>query len=142
MIKGIIGAPFAGIVVIIILGFFVEDQRILIGAGGAVALIIVYLSIFGENIRCELDANGVWRYYQKGRLKKTVDLTNCMIGYHQKGEAGILGSYDINLQIIDQQEGESFIDCSPLGPGRFADMYEKMKKFTPEEPEVLLAGNE
>ncbi|MDL2233875.1 hypothetical protein LJC63_09920 [Ruminococcaceae bacterium OttesenSCG-928-L11] len=139
MLKGIIGAPFGGLVVYIALSFFVEDQRIVTGISAFICLLILYFSIVSESIRFELDNDGTFRYYKLGRVKHTFQLEDCLVGYHRRSEAGLLGDHNIDLQIVTEDGQETIIDCSPIGLRRFERMYESMKQYTNEEPEVMQA---
>lgn len=140
MIKGLILAPFAAFIVIIVGGFFTENMTILYGVSAVVVGLIILSTIFGENIGVELDDNGTMRYLKKGKVTDTFDLTHCAAGYRRKSDRSLLATHNIQLQIVDNLTGqETFLDCSPLGVNQFYKLYEDIGRYTKEEPEVLQA---
>lgn len=139
MVKGLILAPFGAVLVYIIGGFFTENMTLLGAVAAAVFLLLVYMAIFSENIRFELEDSGTLRYYKKGSLKHEFDLSNCAAGYRRKSERGLLGSHDITLEIADLSTGqEFFLDCSPLGLGGFERMFAGIESHTPKQEENIL----
>jgi hypothetical protein len=139
MIRGIIVSPFSGLLV-----FFVGQILLPVWLCAIVGVVVTgavaYMVIFSENIYCELDDNGAFRFFQKGRLQHSFELGKCRIGYRRKTEWGIFGNNDIKLQIIDDKNEETFLDTSPLGTTQFNDMFAAMKKHTIQDTEVLTAG--
>ena len=138
MIKGIIIAPFTGLLVFILAQLLLPVPVCII-LGLAAAGTLVYMALISENIYFELDDNGAFRYYQKGSLKNTFDLGTCRIGYKRKTEWGFLGNNDIKLQIIDGANEEIFIDSGPLGTTQFHAMFERMEKYAIPDTETLKA---
>ena len=139
MLKGIIGAPLAGVLVFFVLNMFVRDPRIQLGVPVLVMLAILYISIFSENVRFEVDGDGTFRYYKKGKLRETYRMEDCVVGYRRSSDGGLFASHDINLQVLTADGRETFIDCSPIGPRRFEQMYQQLRAHTSEGPEVLSA---
>ncbi|MDR1541187.1 MAG: hypothetical protein LBU32_24970 [Clostridiales bacterium] len=140
MLKGIIGAPLAGVFVYCALSFATEDDRILICASALVMLAILYISIFSESIRIELDSDGILRYIKRGKVLNTFKLPECSAGYSRNSDgAGPFADHSITLQIIEADGRETNIDCSPIGLGRFESLYEQVKNFSRDVPEVLSA---
>lgn len=140
MIKGLIMAPFAGVVAVIILGFFVTNPLILYGVPVLASLVLVYMALFSENIRFELDRDGQLRYFKRGRLLHQFALAECAAGYHRRSEGGFPPTHDITLQMIRLSDGEeTAIDCSPIGLRRFEELYTEIKAHTGGEPEVMRA---
>ena len=135
MFKGLLMAPCSAVLVFCILNMFVENEYILYGVPVLIFLVLLNMALFSENIRFEVDPDGTMRYYQKGKLKNTYKMEECLVGFHSKSDST---SADITLHILHVESGEEEdIDCSPIGPRRFADMYENLKALTKEEPEVL-----
>ena len=141
MFKGILMAPCSAVLIFFFLSLLnVRNNLLLFGIPGLIFLALLNMALFGENIRFELEQDGTLRYYRKGRLRSTFVLENCLLGYSSKSDGS---DHDITLRIFDTESGgEESIDCSPIGRRRFADMYEAMKAFTKEEPEVLKASPE
>jgi hypothetical protein len=141
MIKGIIIAPFGGILVYFLAQIFLS-VAICAVLGVVVAAALLYMAIFSENIYFELDDNGAFRYYKKGALKETFELAKCGVGYYRKTEWGLFGSNDIDLKILDAEGNETRIEAGPLGTGQFEDMFGEMEKHTVRNIEVLAAAEE
>ena len=121
----------------VVLGFFVKNESVLLGVSVFICLIILYIVIFSENIRFELDDSGTMRYFKKGRLQKTYLLEEYRFGYYSKSDGS---KTDITLNILHVESGtEETIDCSPIGAGKFSNMYMKIKAHTKETIEVLKA---
>jgi hypothetical protein len=139
LIRGIIVSPFSGLLVFIVGQIFLPVWLCAV-AGVIVTGAIAYLAIFSENIYCELDDNGAFRFFQKGRLTNSFELGKCRIGYKRKTEWGLLGNNDIKLQIIDDKNEETFLDASPLGTSQFNDMFAAMEKHAIQDTEALSAG--
>jgi len=134
MVKGIIIAPCSATLIYVVLGFFVSDARIQYGVAAAVLLMLLYLAVFSENIRFELEPDGTFRYFQKGKLRNSFRLEDCLVGYSRKSEGT---SHDILLQVVCLENGqEETIDCSPIGLRRFEKMFQEIKGHTKEEAEV------
>lgn len=140
MLKGVISAPFAGLIVFFAAGFFINDTRILYGISIFVCLLILYISVLSENIRLELDASGELRYYKGGKLRNSYALKDCVVSYGRESDTGLLASHDIKLHIFNAADGEEQdIDCSPLGLLRFETMFAEIKQYTQIQPEILRA---
>jgi hypothetical protein len=143
LIKGFIIAPFTGFAVYIVLGLFVHNVILGLGIPLLIALGILYITVFSENIRFELEPDGVFRYYQRSTLQNTFNLKTCYVWYHRKSESGLPPSHDITLKIQDTTtgEGEIGIDCGPLGLNQFDEMFADMEEFAIKDRAVLTAGN-
>jgi hypothetical protein len=139
LIRGIIISPFSGLLVFIVGQVFLPVWVSAI-LGVIVTGAIAYMAIFSENIYCELDDNGAFRFFQKGSLKNSFELGKCRIGYRRKTEWGILGNNDITLQIIDDKNEETFLDAGPLGTTRFDAMFAAMEKHAVRDAGFLSAG--
>lgn len=139
LIRGVVISPFSGLLV-----FFLGQILLPVWICAILAVIITgviaYIAVFSENIYCELDDNGAFRFFQKGSLKNSFELGKCRIGYQRKTEWGILGNNDIKLQIIDDENEETFLDASPLGTTQFDDMFAAMQKHAIQDTEALSAG--
>lgn len=138
MFKELVSAPAAGLVVYFVAGFFTNSAPIAYGVSALVTLAVGYLATFGGNIRFELDPGGVFRYYKGGKLQSSHNITKCHISYRCESVSGLWGSDDIELQISSDED--SCIDCSPLGLGRFHEMFEEMEKLSKNTPGKLSAA--
>jgi hypothetical protein len=127
MIKGIIMAPFGGLFVFVVAQLLLPVPLCAV-LGVAAAAVIVYITIIGENIYFELDDNGTFRYFKKGTLQNTFELSEYRIGYHRKTEAGAFGSSNINLKLLDSKGEETKIEAAPLGTAQFETMFAEMEK--------------
>ena len=140
MVKGIVIAPCTALVVYLILSFFVSDPRILIGVPVVACALLLFMALVSENISFEIDSSGRLKYYKMGKLRASFDLRNCSVGYRRQSETSFPPSHDITLNILDMGSGEeTSIDCSPLGLGRFEEMYAEIGKYSADETEVLSA---
>jgi hypothetical protein len=139
MVKSIVQAPLSGVLVFFITQIFLPVPVCLI-LGLAAAGILLYMAFFSENIFFELEDDGVFRYFKRGRPENTFDLKNCRIGYYRKSESGFSGNHDINLRILDGEGNEASIDAAPLGVTGFYEMFEEMQKFAIKD-EPIRADN-
>ena len=139
MIWGIVAAPFSGFVVWLVVGWFLGDYPIIPYLAGLLTiLIILYVSIFSERIKFEIDNNEL-RYYKGKRLRETHVLADIGVGYHTKIYRGVGGDNDLKLKIYNYNtDKESTIDCSPLGQSRFYKLYSCIKERTREEEVQVL----
>jgi hypothetical protein len=143
LVKGLILALFAPVAGVIILSFITQNVLIQIAVAAALLALMVWMVVFGENIRFEVDTNGRLRYYKRGKLKNEFELARCMLGYHRRTQRGVFGNSDIHLQISETDTGKDYnIDCSPLGASRFNRMYETIDGFSQNEKPVLKADAE
>jgi hypothetical protein len=140
MIKGIIISPLSGILVFLLAQILPIPVPLCALAGIVVAALLLYMAVFSENIYFELEDDGTFRYFNKGTLKNTFELSKCSIGYHRKTEWGIFGSNNIDLKILDAEGKETGIEAGPLGTGQFEDMFEEMEKYAIKDVEVLEAA--
>lgn len=138
LLKGLLLAPFAAAAAYFIGSIFIANTTLLLALAALIFVALVYLAIFSENIRFELE-DGTLRYYQRGKLRHEFDLDSCAAGYRRKSERGLLGSHDITLEIADLATGqETFLDCSPLGLGGFERMFAAIESRTPKREENVL----
>jgi hypothetical protein len=138
LIRGLVVAPFSGLVVFIIAQIFLP-LPICIILGLAAAGGIVYIAVFSEDIYFELDDDGMFRYFCMGKIKNTIDLSKCRIGYHRKTEWGILGNNNIDLKLVDLSGEKMDIEAGPLGTVQFDEMFAAMEKYAIQDTEVLKA---
>jgi hypothetical protein len=140
--KGIVIALFAGAAAYIITGLFTRSALFCLGIPALLALSILYVTIFSEDIYFELEPDGLFRYYKRRILQNTFNLRNCYITYRWKSEGGFPPTHDITLTIADTAEGgETGLDCGPLGLQQFNEMFAEMENFTMKDTAVLSAGN-
>ena len=140
MLMGIVSAPFSAVVVIIVGGFFIENTTLLLSIGIALSVIILCITIFGENISFTLSPEGELTYYKRGKLVDRYDIPNCQIGYYRKTTDAT--DHDISLHILPFNKGEMdtvYIDASPLGLRRFEKMFAELENHAAGKPEVLSA---
>jgi hypothetical protein len=136
MIKGIIVAPFGGLFVFLLAQILLPVPLCAV-LGVAVTAIIVYIAVFSENIYFELDNDGTFRYFKKGTLQNTFELSKYRTGYYRRTEWGIFGSNDIKLKLLDAEGKETGIDAGPLGTAQFDEMFKEMGKYAIKDVEVL-----
>ena len=137
--KSIVQAPLSGVLVFFIAQFFLPVPACLI-LGLAAAAILLYMAFFSENIFFELEDDGVFRYFKRGKPENTFDLKNCRIGYYRKSESGFSGNHDINLHILDGEGKEVNIDAAPLGATGFHEMFGEMQKFAIKDEPIRAGG--
>jgi hypothetical protein len=141
MIQGLIVTPFGGLAVFIIAHIFIPSLWLCILLGLAAAAFLAYSTILGENIHFELDDNGTFRYFNRGQLKNTFELSKYSIGYHRRTERGFLGNNTIRLKLVNSEGEETEIEAGPLGTTQFNTMFEEMEKFSiADKAEPLEAG--
>ena len=141
MVKGLILAPLAAVGLYFVVSIFTNSLLLLYGISLAAFVLLLLSALFGDNVRFELDANGILRYYKMGRLKSTHNIPQCSVGYRRKSDSGFLATHDIQLQIADPVNGnEVSIDCSGIGPGNFERMFERLQQYSGVQPGVLTAS--
>lgn len=141
MIKGIVIAPCTAMVVYLIMRFFVANRLVLVGVPLLLFAILLFMALFSENIKFEIDSKGKLTYYKMGKCVHSFHLPDCSVGYRRSSETSFPPSHDIQMDICNLQDGsEETIDCSPLGLGRFEEMYAEIGRYSADEPEVLSAG--
>jgi hypothetical protein len=141
LIKGLIIAPFSGLVVFILAQIFLQSLSLVIWGvlGVAAAVAVAYITVFSEAIYFELDDDGSLRYFKRGSLQNTYELAKYRIGYHRKTEWGILGNNDIRLKFLDTDGEQSEIDAGPLGTTQFDEMFAAMEEYAIKDVEQLAA---
>ena len=140
LVKSIVQAPLSGVLVFFIAQIFLPVLVCLI-LGLAAAAILLYMAFFSEHIFFELEDDGVFRYFKRGRPENTFDLKSLRIGYYRKSESGFFGNHDINLRILDGEGKEINIDAAPLGVTGFHEMFEEMQKFAIKDEPIRAGGN-
>jgi hypothetical protein len=139
LVKGLITVPFSGIFVFIVAQIFLPV--VICGVLGVVAAAaIAYVTIFSEAIHFELDDDGTLRYFKRGTLQSTYELSKYRLGYHRKTEWGILGNNNIRLKFMDTDGKESEVDAGPLGTTQFDGMFAAMEGYAIKDVEQLTAG--
>jgi hypothetical protein len=138
LVKGLITVPFGGLVIFIIAQIFLPVP--ICGVLGVVAAAaIAYITVFSEAIYFELDDDGTLRYFKRGTLQNTYELSKYRVGYHRKTEWGILGNNDIQLKFLDTAGKESELDAGPLGTTQFDEMFAAMEEHAIKDVEQLAA---
>jgi hypothetical protein len=139
--KGVVIAFVTGAAAYIVVGLFTGRALFALGIPVLVALAILYITIFSEDIYFELEPDGLFRYYNRRILENTFDLRHCYISYYRKSEGGFPPTHDITLTIVDTAEGgETGLDCAPLGLDQFNEMFAEMENFAMKDRAVLSAG--
>jgi hypothetical protein len=141
LIKGIVIALVTGVVASIIIGLFTSNVLFGLGVPALLAIALLYIAIFSEDVFFELEPDGLFRFYKRRILQHSFDLKQCYIGYHRKSEGGFPPTHDITLTILDTAgEGEEVsLDCGSLGLNQFTEMWEEMEHFAIKNTEVLSA---
>ncbi|EFS29143.2 MULTISPECIES: hypothetical protein [Fusobacterium] len=131
LIVGLLSAPAAAFFLLAILRYFLSPLIMLIISGIAFILIL-YLTIFSDNIKFVIDEEDkTMIYYENGKVVKEYDLKNASLSYNMKfGHSAV-----IDLII----NGEK-IDCEPLGERQFEKMYHQLEKLVGVEPIKLKVG--
>jgi hypothetical protein len=138
-VKSIIIAPVTGAVLYMIAQLIIPSLVICGLIGLAAAAVLLYMAFFSENIYFELDDDGAFRYYKRGKLERSFILTKCRAGYRRKSESGIFGNHDINLRILNEKGEEDTIDAAPIGVDQFTEMFSEIEKYAIGD-EPLKAG--
>jgi hypothetical protein len=141
MMKSIVIAPLTGGLVYFIAQLFISSLMICLALGMLPAAALLYMALFSENIYFELDDDGSFRYFKRGRQEQSFDLKTCRIGYRRKSESGLFGNHDIDLKISDGEDTETSIDAAPLGVSQFHAMFEDMEEFAIKDDEPIRAVN-
>lgn len=140
LLMGVIGAPFSGVVVFVVGSFFIESTALLTAIAVIVCVVILWLTVFNENIYFTLSESGQFSYYKRGKLRQQLDIPHCYVGYYRKTTDAT--DHDIQLRILPVGSDEMdtiYIDASPLGASRFEKMFAELEKFAANEPEVMTA---
>lgn len=111
-----------------IISIFTENRIILFSVPTVVFIFLILQTIFGENIKIEINDNK-FKYYKKNELLHDLDLKNYAAGYRAKTSDGTADS--LTLQLVEVKTGEElFLDCTSLGQTKFYNMYETVSNVT------------
>jgi hypothetical protein len=138
MIKGLIEVPFSGLLVFVLAQFLLPLPVCFI-LGAVAAAVVLYITVVSENICFELEDDGTLRYFKKGALQNTFQLSEYRVGFYRRTEWGILGNNNIELKLLDAEGKETEIEAGPLGTSQFDKMFEEMEKYAIKNVEVLAA---
>jgi len=123
-IGSIVGAAAIGFITYL----FTEDLRIIIGVTLVILGLSMVLTLFGENIRFELDVNEL-KHFKNNKLKNTFKLNDISVGYET--ETGRKKATTITFTVYEHSTNKSVdIDCSPLGLTQFYRMFEEIEPQT------------
>ena len=128
----------AGVFLFFVVGWFTDNAMIIYGISGAVMLIYLYMTVFSENIKFEIE-EGKFRYYKRNKIREDVDLTESYIGYNVKTSDG--SADHIYLYINTTSGEEKSINCTPLGVSKFYKMFDEMKRYAKEDTQKLNVKN-
>ena len=123
-----------------IASIFTENIYILYGPSAVIFLFLIYSTIFKENIKFEIE-DGEFKYFQKGKLKRELNLKEYYSGYRVKTSDGSADIIMLYLAKIGDEQEEVDIDCTALGTIKFYKMYETIKEYAKEKVEKLEAKN-
>ena len=99
-------------------------------------LLILYMTIWSDNIRFIITKDKMLEYYKRGKLVQTFDLATTSIGYHHvQYTSG--GTQKLSLKLIDSHGATTILDCEPLGSSQFHRMFEEMERCCKVEPQHL-----
>ena len=135
---GIVGVAFGGVAAVIVGGFFIDDQTVLIAVTAAVCAVILLATILSESIAFTITPEGQFAYFKYGKIQHYFDLKHCYVGYFSKTSDTI--DRNISLRILPEGKDETdmvFIDASPLGKKRFEKMFAQMEKFSLNRPKDI-----
>lgn len=130
MIFSIIGAPIGGVIVAGITSFFL-DTKIAVGIGIFVCLVLIYMAIFSDSIKFEIEGTTL-RYFAKNKLVKEYELKGANVSYNIRQSST---ADDVNLYI-----NGDIIDCAPLGLNKFDMMYAEIEKLTGIKQKIIVGG--
>lgn len=130
MIWALVGAPIGGLIVWGISTYFLS-QTMAVALGIFITLISVYINVFSDNIKFEVEGTK-FRYYKRNKLVKEYELTAAEVGYNIKQSNT---ADDMNLRI-----NGDVIDCAPLGLIQFKNMYAEIEKLTGIKQKIIVGG--
>jgi len=140
LLMGIIGAPCASLVVFILAGIFIDSYVLLGAIAAVVCVVILYVTIFSENVTFTISEDGQFSYYKRGKLKEQFEIPDCYVGYYRKTTDATDHNISLRILLVGKAEADTvYIDASPLGRSRFEKMFAELEKFAANKPEVLVA---
>ena len=119
LLLAVVGGPFLGFII----SWFTEDMYIILIPAILVSLWLLYSAIFSENIRFEIDEDGMFRYIKRKKIEKELNLKEYYCGYRTKVSDGTTDDLRLNLLKTDDSEDKFDIDCTPLGTSKFHKMF-------------------
>ncbi len=131
MLMGLISAPFAGIVVAVLLSMFIDNNMIAIAAGVIVCLLVVYSTVFSDNVSFEI-AGTKFRYYKGKNLVKEYELIGAALGYNVKQSN--------STDRVDLYINEDTIDCAGIGWWKFQEMFADMESISGANVQKIKTG--
>jgi hypothetical protein len=143
LLASLIFAPCAAFAVFFVGNMFVQNKMVLGGVVIAIFLFLTYAAVTTGDVRIELE-NARLRYFEKGKLREDFKLQNCAARYDIAPQAGFPRTYEIKLyirrlnkKIREKEKGKSkekekekeiMLDCSPIGPKQFKQLFELMEQ--------------
>lgn len=126
-----LGLAIAGPVLLaLVLSWLFTNPLIVFGIPAAILLWLLYMSVFSENIRIELDGD-LLRYFKSNKLKAEYYLPECSMRLKRLSRrSGATTDYHHYLYITrlsGEQQGEESIDCTPLGYSKSEDLFSQLK---------------
>lgn len=135
LIKSILIALVAPVILYFIILIFTDNVGILYGVSGIAFIFLIVSAIFSENIKFEIEGEQ-FRYYLRNKIKTDINLKDYSCGYHSRttdGSADDLTLYLVNLKTNE----ESNIDCTALGIRKFHKMYAEIERLSVKENKKL-----
>ncbi len=135
MLVSFVSAPFAGFALAMLASYFLKDvaDYVYYAIGGAVCLLIWFITLFSENISFEIEGTKL-RYYKGSKLLKEYELEGAEIGYNIKQSRS---TDRVNLHI----NGDT-IDCAPLGIGKFESMYADLEDIAGPKVQKVVVNSQ
>lgn len=130
MLTSIVGAPIGGVIVAGIASFFL-DTKIAVGIGVFICLVLLYMAIFSDSIKFEIEGT-TFRYFVRNKVVKEYELKGANVSYNIKQSST---ADDMNLYI----NGDT-IDCAPLGINKFETMFYQIEKLTGIKQKIIVGG--
>lgn len=122
IIKNVIYGVAGGAVLALILSWFIDNLVIAIAIAAVVGLFVVYLALFGDNIKIVIDGDDL-SFYKMGKLKHHFKISE--VGFRAKIKTRD-GDSDCNLTVLSADGSETTIDCSMLGNSRFYKLLDSL----------------
>ncbi|CAM3115739.1 hypothetical protein STFE110948_02780 [Streptobacillus felis] len=130
MLWALVGAPIGGLIVGGLSTYFLS-QTMGIALGVFITLVLVYMNVFYDDIKFEVEGTK-FRFYKRNKLVKEYELKGAEVTYNIKQSNT---ADDMNLHI----NGDT-IDCAPLGLIQFKTMYAEIEKLTGVKQKIIVGG--
>lgn len=137
--KNVIFGILGGAVGALIANFFL-DQNYAIAIGALLAFLIIFGTLFSNNIKLQVDGDFI-RVYRFGKLKHQFNRNTCHFQIKIVTTTDSTGpDSDCTLTVVDESDNTTDVDCSMLGRRRFERFVDYIG-IDDGEPEVLPVSN-